>query len=725
MDMQSGTAVLGETLPSPSNSVDVDLNDSVLDDLISLNSDAGSVSPELWRLANAVHMEVQENAKLPTFNWSVDRSNAVDGTDTFITHLKQPPMDPADAQLSLSEKFLNPKKRDSYHQNYQNYKSVLDDKTPPKRKHVEEESSNVAPAEAPVSDGSIPLPMTVDVDPTPLSEIKRQDELSARHMAFSPAHTALPVPGASQVINRNDSQAIDIDPIALAAKIVQQEEGHQPLANSVPYSITAGRPRPEFTVTNATKHSAAATLSAAERASRYGFGSKHVVPSVPAAGVARPKKKAKPLVLTSRRMSSTGSQALPNGAGKSVEAYERKKQRAKDARVKLNDSIDRLAISINLAGTQSKERLAKWNSLPNFQSEASRKTGVEIMQECSHSAETARKWDRPSFVGTAAKLIQSLNSQCETLMRELAAVSQSSQLYPAVAVNATMQAPPNGVIRSQARRNGESADGSIFAHSKIVSLIAEHLDPLALVRCNSVCRTWRNVGIFTADKVWEPLTVARFGHYNIRQWKANADDDTAPSKSFQRLYKAMDDSNAMPHMVCDGLVRLGEGKLVGAVSAWSYLVERSNGETLRSVRRQESMKGSGIFISLPVVELRTVIQNTGSNGATISLRKHVQVVDSSTRRRGEEMREIDWDERFHKRVLSLDGTQRVSSYSHEEVYELPAFDSVVVVTFIHAKGCSTISKFIDRSNFTRVLIQLTNGTTVPLVIPFPRANNTT
>ena len=47
--------------------------------------------------------------------------------------------------------------------------------------------------------------------------------------------------------------------------------------------------------------------------------------------------------------------SLPNNVG-SVVAYERKKLRAKDARVQLNEAIDKLAVAIDLAGSQSKER---------------------------------------------------------------------------------------------------------------------------------------------------------------------------------------------------------------------------------------------------------------------------------------------------------------------------------------------------------------------------------
>jgi hypothetical protein len=103
-------------------------------------------------------------------------------------------------------------------------------------------------------------------------------------------------------------------------------------------------------------------------------------------------------------------------------AYERKKQRAKDARIKLNDAIEHLAIGISLAGSQSKQRNALLTSrIPVTES---RDKTIQISEECSKLAEQVKKWDRPSFVGTAASLVHGLNSQCESLMRELVGLQE-------------------------------------------------------------------------------------------------------------------------------------------------------------------------------------------------------------------------------------------------------------------------------------------------------------
>ena len=177
------------------------------------------------------------------------------------------------------------------------------------------------------------------------------------------------------------------------------------------------------------------------------------------------------------------------------------------------------------------------------------------------------------------------------------------------------------------------------------------------------------------------------------------------------------------------MILLAEARMPHKVSAWVSMVERSNGETSRSVRQTD-----GRYTSLPLVELRLLIQNTGS-AVPIAVKEQVIVVDASTRRRGEEWREVTGDGRFAKRLLLLDGdrhdtvtttdarsnatTTTLNTKREGELFRLGLFDWVVMVVHIHCKGCSTSSKFQQRANFTKLLVQL-NGITVPLVIPFFR-----
>ena len=181
----------------------------------------------------------------------------------------------------------------------------------------------------------------------------------------------------------------------------------------------------------------------------------------------------------------------------------------------------------------------------------------------------------------------------------------------------------------------------------------------------------------------------------------------------------MNASNVMPPFSQEGLSFLGNGRIKGKLSGWVFVVQRSNGETLRSVKRDPASGTSMGYQSRPVVELRIVVQNTGMATQPIILKSQKVGVDVSTRRRGGEFEEIDWDDRFTKVVRNTDGTIRsLSNDSHQDdICHLELFETAVIDVHINARGCSTISKFRQRSNFTKILASL-DGTTIPLVIPF-------
>ena len=649
-----------------------------------------------------------------------------------------------------------------------------------------------------------------------------------------------------------------------------------------------------------------AIFRASEQKSKYGFGRTHVVPSIPppllattttttgtvrkpfrpqptSNGIHRTTASGQPALASSNGLASstaaatsssgshTAAAGVPtnnnnkvgekSGGNHQFAAYERKKQRAKDARVKLNESIERLSVAISLAGTQSKERADHWMALPSMGSTVCRQAGLDICRECVETCDSAKKWDRPSFVGSAASLIHALNAQCESLMRELATVHQQheSDLGRAVeqataatseprtqsphqplsdepqqqggrdsmevVMEASVVNPPESThhpetnnqndpnlletaafkeqttdnhpvafdvalrssphhtkrreesspvttsmdhlassFKRQKLNEGTEADPqhvmpihtieivpndsnqdstsetAVFSNHRIMTLVASFLDPTSLVRCQRLCKGLNSMGVFTSDMVWQGLATARFGFFNVRQWHAKLDDEdegiTTPSLS---LYRSMDRANVMPPFIHDGMFLLGEAQMPHKVSAWVFLVERSNGETLRSTRRRPDLPGKGDYTSLPILELRTVIQNIGCSSSSthhhtynddrISIRNQKITVDASTRRRGEEMKEVDWDDRFQKRLERLDGTPFVPRRHHQhttppnrtpDLAHLGLFESVVIVSFIYARGCSTNSKFVQRSNFSKVLIGLSTGVTMPLVIPFPR-----
>jgi len=407
---------------------------------------------------------------------------------------------------------------------------------------------------------------------------------------------------------------------------------------------------------------------------------------------------------------------------------------------------------------------------------------ARIIRDCVKTAEDAKKWDRPSFVGSAASLIQGMNAQCEALMRQVSSLQAELQeqaerqqqqqqqhkhglgdyddllmggddakrrrLMNGNSSGSSLFPPPN---HGRGSDDGDSclsnntttvaatntpADRLVFAERTVMDRVASFLEPLSVVRCMRVSKAWHDWGVFSNEPLWQNLAVERFGYFNVRQWRGLLEEATGVST--KTLYQKMDAANVMPHFRHDGMLRLGEARLPGTVSAWTFLVERSNGETMRSVRRppvggaNRSCGGSssGQYTSSPVVQLWTVIQNTGVPDEAVVLREQTQTVDASTRRRGEELKEIDWDERFCKRILNLDGSVHQPSKGSttttggfggsKELCRLKLFDAVILESNIHALGCSTTSKFVQRSNYTKVLVQIRHGTTVPLVIPFPR-----
>jgi hypothetical protein len=528
---------------------------------------------------------------------------------------------------------------------------------------------------------------------------------------------------------------------------------------------------------HAQAHSVArvSVVSAANQKSQYGFGGNHKVPSVPAPPPMAKKAKltttqvtsALPAAQSERARSEGSSSPAPMNAGV---AYERKKQRAKDARKLLNESIERLAIAISLAGSQSKQRATVLKESIPAPGGSERGTTLQMMEECVTQAEAAKKWDRPSFVGTAATLIQGLNSQCEGLMKELTILqekckangvstdtsspstsmqengripaveeSYSSDLVKRESVSASRVSDSDDVLELLSTESSVPYDNLEVDEDKklIFKNVAKFLDPMSLSRCLCVCKEWRETRAFEDDEAWLDLAVRRFGVYNVRQWTEKFEESSSsedgliqarhriPKKS---LYRTMCASMIMPHIQHEGPqsdVLLGSAKIPGQICAWVFMVERSNGETLRSVQREPGSGATCAYISMPVVTLRIVFQNIGSCSSVV-LKDHHVTVDVSTRRSGGELKEIVWDDRFTKTMKNLDGSVRERPNKKPSAYDLKGelcslkmYETVVLDVHIHAKGCSTLSKFQQRSNFCKILVCL-SGTTIPLVVPFLR-----
>ena len=581
---------------------------------------------------------------------------------------------------------------------------------------------------------------------------------------------------------------------------------HLPLSSSLSSPIYAPAPSPSL-------------LDATKKRSQFGFGNNHTVPSVPlppptyklikkkpitttivprsiktamatASSVARKRKNVIPIRTT---ITSTPlPPPITASASNEGASYERKKQRAKEARVKLNESIERLSVAINLAGAQSKQRAKAheyWSNngdvhhdinssnTDDIQSSPTPSTnptstttssntttnGIKetttIMEDAGITADTAKKWERPSFVGSAATMIQNLNSQCEALMRELVHVKKM-QNDGVCACGKKLSTKLGSKVK---REHGCTGDNilnisgqsmkrikvahedlkidinAIIKRDKLISRIGSFLDPQSILRFACVSKSWQIQldPIMKSDAIWSPLCVKRFGALRVREWLNEEEEDDNNVLCVQdsngnaiishmKLYFTMNELNVKRKCHFEGNLPLGEGRISNIACAWISAVERSNGETLRSVL---ALSGGGEvkYVSQPIVELRILIQNIGVADTCIFVPDQIIAVDASTKRRGDEMFEITSDQRLSKKIYKDDGSVISSVHNPGQVnhtvnnlIHLNLYESSVFSVFIHAKACSTTAKFRNRANFVKILVSV-RGTTLPLVIPITNA----
>jgi hypothetical protein len=730
-------------------------------------------SPHGYAPTNAVHMEIQENAKLPTFNLYVDRSNS--GQPSLLkkrssngqyaaetSHDLEEIVRLSKEDLSLTESFLESHDRSSRNMNYSSAGALLG--SVGDRLRERDGKPNLSPASAKATSGLLTPPASPVTLGSPLSPPFPMSPTMFPSSYYPYGRlNPLPIPTKRSPVPEHESSKEG----ALAETSMQEalrtaaalaQNGHSTTANCKSSLISSNiHPAIHSTKSNPVRPGAGRShssptqsiLEATKRRSQFGFGENHVVPSVP---LPPPNKKNRAGSIT-RPANGAKMPSVPalSSSLNAADAYERKKQRAKDARIRLNESIDRLGVAINLAGSQSKERASRIRSLAEpVSSESSRKSMLEVMDKCVEEAEGAKKWDRPSFVGSAASMVQALNAQCEALTRELlmwkaqacsngantngkrkeaskvAATTTSTTKKQRVDSDKTVVADMQAGGHFGRLEEGKRTFASLGEHVRATTRIASFLDARSLLRCLEVSKTWRDLDVFQSYDAWIEEAINRFGSFPVRQWKVKLDDHAQELSSCPiKLYKTMDSANVSPYTKEEGTLILGKARIPGKVSAWVSMAERSNGETFRSVRK-ESPDDSGEYSSLPVVELRILVQNTGMTQNPVVLKDQAITVDASTRRRGEEMQEIQWDDRLAKSVLNLDGSIRErmdgTGTPHDVVGELcrlRLYDSVVLVAHVHARGCSTTSRFQHKANFTTILVTI-NGTTVPLVIPFFR-----
>jgi hypothetical protein len=756
--------------------------------------------------ARAVHMEVQENAKIPhAYHIPVRRSSSTgvrsiyDREDDLINEIIRL----NEADVTLTEHFLGSDMRSSKSAAYSSAGALMSsigtmvagitkdvhdalDAVTEDTAHMTNNPSSTLYARRE------PLPIPQNINPSFLAKDGPKIPSSKPSISYPPPHsrpsggtgetnvTSLMIKKSTNTMNQISSKAVLPNNTVPSSLSLAKEKTKA----SISQAATIAKPHPINAISS--NISTPSIIEATNKRSQFGFGDNHSVPSVPQPPTALHLQFQKP----SSTLKPSNVTKLPQTVIKSTNtegvSYERKKQRAKDARVKLNESIERLELSINLAGSQAKERLNLekcWTMDCDKAAEYSKAT-ISMTDEVIKTAEAAKKWNRPSFVGSAATIIQQLNAECEALMRELVELKKermsSKEIYTRTVNMSSHYLEDNNLAKDtnrdkltmlnvEKRKHGEEIYGSnrvsdsgsfddidqcgpipstfienspgkrqrtevesvlgvdtIWQDEKICIAVGSFLDPRSIMRAVSTSRYWKSrLSCLKQDVIWTNLCYQRFGAYNVRERKdALGENDVTPSKkegpndNMLCLYRHMNDAIVRPRCLHQGNIFLGRGEIRNSICAWVSAVERSNGETRRSVLSFD--KDNSKYISLPVVELRVLIQNVGVSENLIRVPDQIFSVDASTKRKRDEMLEITSDDRLKKKVLNVEGIAQAplppSPTGTRNLAELRLFESKVIVLFIHAVGCPTTSKFTTKAKYLKILVNI-KGTTVPLVIP--------
>jgi hypothetical protein len=487
-------------------------------------------------------------------------------------------------------------------------------------------------------------------------------------------------------------------------------------------------------------------------------------------------------------------------------AYERKKSRAKNARLMINESIDKISVAMSAAGTQSKER---YDQLVQIEQEKQSRIAPHVVSQkvsgppkyglshaksvimdCASIADGAKKWDRPRFLESSAMMVQAMNSQCEVLMRELISCHeqiskmntymrqlQTNSLPRVIETSLTGQSqkPHTNVSKDTFLESEETMNrpkrarvafsissspnasytvtkevlcAAVMAERKVMNRIMQFLDTPTKAKCLlRISKSWKRGDCFDIDQLWCDMCSTRLNPSNTgTEMNSNDTLTNVPSiSSSETLFWRMYTAKVMPRFFkSSNMVYLGEGQIAGKALGWTFLVEPSNGETTRSVRSPPSPLLKGLNLGsdettfLPVIKLWTIVQNVAiAYDEPIIIRDQIVTVDASTRRRTDEMKEIYWDVSYKKRLLNLQGNTKESTElsgtfvssdtftscvkcGNKELCHLKLFDAVIIETNIYAKGCPTTSKFLQKSNYIQLLIQVPTMTTMPLVIRFDK-----
>jgi len=391
------------------------------------------------------------------------------------------------------------------------------------------------------------------------------------------------------------------------------------------------------------------------------------------------------------------------------EAYERKKQRAKEGRIKLNESIEQLAIAISNAQAtcighmKASEHLAIVNSDLSLFTQSS--PIVQQANRVTEVASKAKKWDRPTFIGIAAELIHTLNDQCDTLYHDIYNLKQHQQhlksslpATPASAASNPLAKPSNSSKRQRTATENEAtlpqaSYGPAGTFSPLLSCtsafqnLVYFLTPACLTNMRKLGRTFRYASALQSDQTYRQLSIVRFGSKIktsnigrisipwIDKYKLLVSRDTLPFSEFfpNPMGSSRKWSSMSPSLSASNFP-----------SAWVSLVTRSNGETNRAVLQADQQ-----YKAMPIVLLRVLIQNTTAKQITIRDQLITVEVHSSF---CPSFIEVRSDPRLGKSYFSLSG-KVYNKVQPDRSIVLKIFESVILQVHVHATNCGNEAKF--------------------------------
>ena len=391
------------------------------------------------------------------------------------------------------------------------------------------------------------------------------------------------------------------------------------------------------------------------------------------------------------------------------EAYERKKERAKQGRIKLNESIEQLSLSISNTHATSVGHLKASEQLSHALSDLTLASlASPVMGQANRIMEVssrAKKWDRPTFIGIAAELISSLNDQCDNLYHEYYNLKHHQKYLQSNKAPPTTPPPATSNFNSSSNSNANSnslkrqrteleaspnskpptPSGSftlIMSSVAAFQHVAYFLTPVCLAKMRTLGRTFRYAAPLLSDSTYRQLSISRFGS------KIKTSSIARLSTPWVDKYRLLVSRNTPPtSLVFPQQIgsSISPPSPMRMPSAWVSLVERSNGETNRAVL-QENKK----YKALPIVLLRVLIQNTTAQ--VVTLNDQLVSVDSNCASIPSFV-EVRSDPRLTKVYKDLSG-KLFKTMGHENSVTLRMFESVIMEVNVHCQHCPTETKFL-------------------------------